>query len=63
MYGQIERQKIDEMRLPEKVTYTLPSCDASVMRIATRLLSENPDGEILLETEPLNANLSLVSNI
>ena len=33
LFSQIERRKIDEMQIPEKVTFTLPFCDASVMKI------------------------------
>jgi len=58
--GKIERRKIDEMRLPEKVTYTLPSCDASAMKIAAKLLSGSLDGQTLLETEQLNVELSMI---
>lgn len=51
------------MRLPEKVTYILPSCDASGMKIYAKLLSEGPVGETLLETEQLSVKLSLVCYI
>lgn len=60
---QVERRKIDEMRLPEKITYTLPPCDATSMKVVTKLLNETLTGETLLETEQLNVQLSLVSNI
>ena len=60
-YWQIERSKIDEMRIPEKVTFTLPSCDASVMRLTTKLLKQSDAVEVLLETEQLRASLPLVS--
>ena len=49
------------MRIPEKVTFTLPSCDASVMRLTTKLLKQSDDVEVLLETEQLRASLPLVS--
>ena len=55
--------KIDEMRLPEKVTYTLPPCNASNMKVVTKLFSESLGGDNLLETEQLNVPLSIVSNI
>lgn len=58
---QVERRKINEMKLPEKLTFTLPPCDASFMKIVTRMLSDSH--ESLLETEQLNVNLSLVSII
>lgn len=58
---QVERRKINEMKLPEKLTFTLPPCDASFMKIVTKLLSESH--ESLLETEQLNVNLSLVSKV
>ena len=61
-FWQIERCKIDEMRIPEKVTFTLPSSDASVMRLSTILMQKQSDDvEVLLETEQLNANLPPVS--
>lgn len=60
---QIERKKIDELRLPEKVSYILPSCDASAMNINAKLLSEGPVSETLMETEQLNVTLSLVCYI
>lgn len=54
----IERCKIDEMRIPEKVTFTLPSSDASVMRLSTKLMQKQSDDvEVLLETEQLSASL------
>ena len=50
------------MRIPEKVTFTLPTCDASVMRLTTKLLQKQSDDvEVLLETEQLSASLPLVS--
>lgn len=51
------------MRLPEKMTFTLPPCDASFMKVKAMLVDENSDNEILLETEQLNVPLSLVSNL
>ena len=59
---QVERRKIDEMRLPEKITYTLPPCDASTMKIVTKMINESLTGETLLETGQLNVQLSVVSN-
>ena len=59
---QVEKIKIDEMRLPEKLTYTLPPCNASTMKVVTKLLSESVVGETLLETQQLNVPL-IVSNI
>jgi len=53
----VERKKIDEMKLPEKLTYTLPTSDASSMKIFAKLLSGS--FETLLETEQLKVNLSL----
>ena len=50
------------MRIPEKVTFTLPSCDASVMRLSTKLMQKQSDDvEVLLETEQLSARLPSVS--
>lgn len=60
----IERRKIDEMRIPEKVTFTLPLCDASVMRfgmsLTAKFLNESVCGEVLLETEYLKASFSSI---
>lgn len=58
---QVERKKIDEMKLPEKLTYTLPSSDASSMKIFAKLLSGSFETRTLLETEQLKVNLSFVS--
>ena len=58
---QIERRKIDEMKLPEKLTFTLPLSNATSMKIATILSSER--GETLLKTEPLEVKLLLVSRV
>ena len=49
------------MKLPEKLTYTLPTSDASSMNIFAKLLSGS--SETLLETGQLKVNLSLVSNV
>ena len=59
---QVDRRKIEEMRLPEKTTFTLPPCDASFMKVKAKLIDENSDNEILLETEELHVPLTLVSN-
>ena len=59
---QVDRRKIEEMRLPEKITVTLPPCNASFMKVKAKLIDENSDNEILLETEQLHVPLSLVSN-
>ena len=50
------------MRLPEKITFTLPPSDASFMKVKAKLIDENSDNEILLETEQLHVPLTLVSN-
>ena len=59
---QVDRRKIEEMRLPEKITVTLPPSNASFMKVKAKLIDENSDNEILLETEQLHVPLSLVSN-
>ena len=51
------------MRLPEKITYTLPPCNASTMKVVAKLLNNSLAGETLLETEQLKVQLSMVSNI
>ena len=58
---QVERIKVDEMRLPEKVTFTLPKSDASSMQAVVTVLNENLDGETLLKTEHLTLTVSMVS--
>ncbi|KAM7434816.1 hypothetical protein ABFA07_015142 [Porites harrisoni] len=59
----VDRRKIEEMRLPEKITFTLPPSDASFMKVKARLIDENSDNEILLETEQLHVPLSLLPQI
>ncbi|KAJ7382357.1 hypothetical protein OS493_035417 [Desmophyllum pertusum] len=54
---QIGRKKIDEMKLAENVVYTLPSCDASIMKVVAELMDE--DRNPLLETGELNVELSM----
>lgn len=53
----VKREKIDEMRLPEKMTFTMPSCNASSMKVVAKLFNEE---EILLETQQLNVSLSML---
>ena len=53
---------MDEMRLPEKVTFTLPKSDASSMQAVVKVLKGNLDGETLLKTEQLTFSLSMVSS-
>lgn len=47
------------MRLAENVTCTLPSSDASIMKVKGKLLSEN--GDMILEMGELDVNLLTVS--
>lgn len=61
MCTQIERRKIDEMKLPEKIAYTLPHCNATSMKTVARLLNESH--ETLVETEQLDVKLSMVSDV
>ena len=49
------------MKLAENVVYTLPSCDASIMKVVAELMDE--DRNPLLETGELNVELSMVSYI
>jgi len=58
----VERIKIDEMRLPEKITYTLPPCNASTMKVVAKLSNNSLAGETLLETEQLKVQLSMFSH-
>ena len=48
------------MRLPEKMTFSLPPSDASFMKVKAELIDESAN-EIILETEQLKVPLSLVS--
>ena len=59
MMTQIERIKIDQFTLPEKLTYTLPHGSVSSLKISVKLTSERD--ELLLETEQLEINLASVS--
>ncbi|XP_068752980.1 uncharacterized protein [Montipora capricornis] len=56
----VERIKVDEMRLPEKVTFTLPKSDASSMQAVVTVLNGNLDGETLLKTEQLTLTVSMI---
>ena len=47
------------MRLPEKITFSLPPSDASFMKVKAELIDESAN-EIILETEQLKVPLSLV---
>ena len=47
------------MRLPEKMTFSLPPSDASFMKVKAELIDESAN-EIILETEQLKVPLSLV---
>ncbi|XP_058953112.2 uncharacterized protein [Pocillopora verrucosa] len=51
----IERKKIDQFTLPEKLTYTLPHGSVASLKISVKLTSERD--ELLLETEQLEINL------
>ena len=59
MLTQIERKKIDQFTLPEKLTYTLPHGSVASLKISVKLTSERD--EFLLETEQLEINLPSVS--
>ncbi|XP_073253827.1 uncharacterized protein [Porites lutea] len=56
----VDRRKIDEMRLLEKMTFTLPPSNASFMKVKAKLIDEKSENEILLETEQLNVPLSVL---
>lgn len=47
------------MRLAEKVTCILPLCDASIVKVKGKLLSEN--GDMILEMRELDVDLLTVS--
>ena len=61
MLTQIERIKIDQFTLPEKLTYTLPHGRVASLKIIVKLTSERD--ELLLETEQLEVNLPSVSGV
>ena len=52
---------MDEMRIPEKVTFSLPQSDASRMEVSAKLVKKDVTNEILLTTEKLTLSLSVVS--
>lgn len=69
----IERIKVDEMRLSEKVTFSLPKSDASSMQAVVKVfngdlddetllkvLNGDLDDDALLKTEPLTLSLSMI---
>ena len=56
---QIERKKVDHMKLAENVVFTLPVSDASKMTVEGNLLNE--DGEMILEIGAMNVNLIKVN--
>ncbi|KAM7449394.1 hypothetical protein ABFA07_002760 [Porites harrisoni] len=56
----VDRRKIEEMRLTEKMSFTLPPSNASFMKVKATLIDENSENEILLETDQLNVPLSLL---
>ncbi|CAH3135205.1 unnamed protein product [Pocillopora meandrina] len=53
--GNIERKKVDHMKLAENVVFTLPVSDASKMKVKGNLLNE--DGKMILEIGDMNVNL------
>jgi len=59
---QIERKKIDEMKLGENISITLPSCFTTSMK-GDKLTLSNENMEKLLEIGELNVRLSTVSNV
>ena len=59
---QMERKKIDEMKLGQSVLITLPSCVTSSMKGDNFTLT-NENMEKLLEKRELDVRLSMVSNL
>ncbi|KAL9969795.1 hypothetical protein ACROYT_G022054 [Oculina patagonica] len=55
---QVDRRKIDEMKLAENKVFTLPSCNASIMKLVGKLMTV--DKQVLLETGELNVKLSML---
>ena len=52
---------MDELRIPEKVTFSLPKSDASSMEVSVKLTKEDVKEETLVKTEKLTLSLSMVS--
>lgn len=59
-FKEVERRKVDHMRLAENVTCTLPSSDASIMKVKGKLLSEN--GDMILEMGELDVDLLTIQD-
>lgn len=53
--GEIERKKVDHMKMAENVVITMPVSDASKMNVKGKLLNEV--GEMILEIEEMTVNL------
>lgn len=53
--NEIERKKIDHMKLAENVVYIIPISDASIMQFKGKLLNEHR--EIILEMGEINVDL------
>lgn len=56
---QVERKKIDQMKLAESFLCTMPKSDASTMIVEAKLINEKQ--EIILEMGELNVGLLTVS--
>lgn len=54
---QVDRHKIDEMKLAENLIFTMPESDASFITMEATLMNESRD--IILQTGELNLQLSI----
>ena len=58
-FFQVERRKIDQMKLAQNFVFTMPKSDASIMTVKAILVNESE--EIILETGELDMELLTVS--
>ena len=58
-YFQVDRRKIEEMKLGENFVFTLPKSNASFMTVEATLMNESRD--IIFQARELDLELSTVS--
>ena len=57
---QVDRRKIEEMKLAENFVFTMPNSDASFMTVEATLMNESRD--IIFQTGEMDLELSTVSS-
>ena len=57
---QVDRRKIEEMKLAENFVFTMPNSDASYMTVEATLMNESRD--IIFQTGEMDLELSTVSS-